>query len=350
MTSTTAPATAPAPARPAGRPPAPGPDRPRTAVRTARRRTVLVGDGPTAEAVRDASAGPHADVVDLVADLVGGSASSEAADVDRLVRETAPDVVVVASSRPTAAVVAALDTGADVVLDGAPAGAGEIYTLAEAVRRAEGRLSAAFDDRYAAAAAELRRVVADGRLGTVVSAHAEWLHANRDPRTAAARTSRRADLLGWWIDDVPVSVFAQGPGSTGRASGVASGHGMVLGYQDGATVTCSETAGGPRTGYRVAVNGTLGRADLEVVHGQGARLVVHRHGGGAGVVLDAGAVATDGRSAMLRALLAGTDDAGPLRRRADGSDLLRAAGVAAAAARSAASGRAVPLSALGLAL
>ncbi len=138
---------------------------------------------------------------------------------------------------------------------------------------------------------------------------------------AVHKASHHFDLVNWWLDDVPESVVARGglrfygadgagrpPGERpglGREVGADDPFGIdlaaddtlralyleaesedgyvrdrdvfapgvsiedtlgaLVGYRRGATLTYSLTAHSPWEGYRVAVNGTRGRAELDVV-------------------------------------------------------------------------------------
>jgi predicted dehydrogenase len=425
--------------------------------RPARRRYAVVGTGQRARTYVD-GIGEHDDVAELVA-LVdtngtrlryhadrlrdagrGEPALFAAEDLERMLDDVAPDVVVVTSPDRTHAahVATALAHGADVVVEKPlTIDAGGMYTIADAVRRSEGRLTVAHNYRYSPRNAALRQVVADGRIGDVVSVHFEWLldtaHGadyfrrwHREKKASGGllvhKASHHFDLVNWWTGDVPESVFARGglrfygrPQAAGpqyapdlsvdddlRALYLDAAHedgyrrdqdpfapgatiedtlSVLVGYRSGATLTYALTAHSPWEGYRVAVNGTRGRAELEVVErchttpglpGQlgtaadgggdccpsrprGARLVVQEHWGRPEEIplpVDDGH--RTGDAALLRDVLRGhlaPSDGGPdddpLGRRAGLVDGLRAVAVGVAGNRSLATGQVVPVSTLG---
>lgn len=186
---------------------------------------------------------------------------------------------------------------------------------------------------------ELRRLIAGGAIGDVTSVHFEWVldtvHGadyfrrwHRDKANSGGllvhKASHHFDLVNWWLDDVPETVFALGTLSLyGAANAARRGLGprperstgwpgaatdpfaldlaaddtlrrlyleaepddgylrdrdvfaagitiednlsVLVGYRSGTTLTYSLNAHSPWEGYRVAVNGTAGRLELDVV-------------------------------------------------------------------------------------
>ncbi|MFV2143545.1 Gfo/Idh/MocA family oxidoreductase [Isoptericola sp. G70] len=459
MTSTTFAAPAPAPG-PATSPPA---------GTTTRRRYAVVGAGHRARLYVDAMTGEHADVAELVAlcdtnphrlafhaDRARTDGGTEPAryaahDVDRMLDETRPDVVVVTSPDRTHAahVAAALHHGADVVVEKPlTIDAEGMYTILDAARSSGRDVTVAHNYRYAEQNAAMRQVVAEGRVGDVVSVHFEWLvdtahgadYFRRWHRDKAAsggllvhKASHHFDLVNWWTQDVPESVYARGGL---RFYGEAAGDGgsryaldltadpelralyhdaahadgyrrdqdpfgagatiedtlsVLVGYRSGASMTYSLTAHSPWEGYRVAINGTRGRAELDIVERchstaglpaadgaaadggtpadggtsrccevrrTGGRLVVQEHWGHAVEVPFGGPAGhREGDAAMLRDVLRGhlPPSAGgvagdPLDRRAGVRDGLRSVAVGVAGNRSLATGQVVPVASLGIPL
>jgi predicted dehydrogenase len=261
---------------------------------------------------------------------------------DRLLHEQQPDAVIVTSPDDTHAgyVVAALDAGCDVVvekpltttLDSARA-------IADAARAATGSLVMTFNYRYSPRNSALRQVIADGAIGSVTSLHFEWMldtvhgadyfrrwHRDKDRSGGLMvhKSSHHFDLVNWWIDDVPATVYAAGglrfygsenaaarglgprpARSTGDPSAaddpfaldllgdnqlrslyydaeaddgylrdrdvfgpgvtIEDNAAVLVTYAAGAVLSYSLNAHSPWEGYRVSVNGTHGRAELEVV-------------------------------------------------------------------------------------
>ncbi|WP_277208069.1 Gfo/Idh/MocA family protein [Isoptericola croceus] len=428
---------------------------------TTRRRYAVVGTGHRARLYVDAMAGEHADVAELAALCdtnptrlafhaerarrtgAGAPAAYDAHDVDRMLDEVRPDVVVVTSPDRTHAahVATALHHGADVIVEKPlTIDAEGMYTILAATRSSGRHLTVAHNYRYAAHNAALRQVVADGRVGDVVSVHFEWLvdtahgadYFRRWHRDKAAsggllvhKASHHFDLVNWWTQDVPESVYARGGL---RFYGEAAGDGgaryaldlaadpelrslyldaahtdgyrrdqdpfgpgatiedtlsVLVGYRSGASMTYSLTAHSPWEGYRVAINGTRGRVELDVVERchsteglpgartddggasgccdvrrRGGRLVLQEHWGQAvEVPLDEATGHAGGDVAMLRDVLrdhlpasAGGPATDPLARRAGLEDGLRAVAVGVAGNRSLVTGQVVPVASLGVEL
>ncbi|WP_091229996.1 Gfo/Idh/MocA family protein [Microbacterium sp. 3J1] len=154
---------------------------------------------------------------------------------------------------------------------------------------------------------------------------------------------------------------------------------LVVDYASGATLSYSLNAHAPWEGYRVAVNGTLGRAELEVVERgavlageglhptldpslsggdgttdvrpEGERLIVQRHWEAAfEVSIDGGDGGHGGGDALLLSdVFAGPGD-DPLARPADWTDGIRSIAVGIAGNRSLETGLPVNVADLGIAL
>ncbi|PRZ09592.1 oxidoreductase family protein [Isoptericola sp. CG 20/1183] len=458
MTSATFAATAgPGPAAGTAAPPDESP--------TARRRYAVIGTGHRARLYVDAMTDAHADVAELVAlcdtnphrlafhtdrARAGGAAPARyaAQDVDRMLDDVRPDVVVVTSPDRTHAahVAAALHHGADVVVEKPlTIDAEGMYTILDAARSSGREVTVAHNYRYAPQNAALRQVVAEGRVGDVVSVHFEWLvdtaHGadyfrrwHRDKSASGGllvhKASHHFDLVNWWTQDVPESVYvrgglcfygeAAGDGGSryaldlttdpelralyhdaahadgyrrdqdpfGPGATIEDTLSVLVGYRSGASMTYALTAHSPWEGYRVAINGTRGRAELDVVERchttaglpgtrhddgtpaddgtspccaarrAGGRLVVQQHWGRAVEVPLAGSAGhVEGDEAMLRDVLRGhlppsaggpADD--PLERRAGVRDGLRSVAVGVAGNRSLATGQVVPMASLGISL
>lgn len=247
------------------------------------------------------------------------------------------------------------------------------------------------------------------------------------------KASHHFDLVNWWIDDSPIRVFASGGlrfygEANAQARGMdhgdprtRSGHpspfdldsrnderlrqlyyanerydgyrrdldvfargidiednlALVVDYEHGPSLSYSLNAHGPWEGYRVAINGTRGRAELEVVERPavvpdhsgkvaldpsatplggadqvrlaGDRLIVQNHWAGAEELTEFGdgGAHGGGDELLLSDVLDGAGD-DPLGRPSDYRDGLRAIAVGIAGNRSLATGRAVPVDELDL--
>jgi predicted dehydrogenase len=261
---------------------------------------------------------------------------------DDLLSREHPDVVIVTSPDFThdRYVIPALQAGCDVIVEKPMTTSAEAArAIAAAAEKSSSRLIVAFNYRYAPRNIALRRIIAQGAIGQVTSVHFEWVldtvHGadyfrrwHRDKAFSGGllvhKSCHHFDLVNWWLQDQPVTVFAAGGlrfygsdnaagrGITGRpprSAGSPSvqsdpfaldlagdeqlrrlyleaegddgyvrdldvfGEGitiednlaLVVTYASGAVLSYSLNAHSPWEGYRVSVNGTAGRAELEVV-------------------------------------------------------------------------------------
>lgn len=359
-----------------------------------RRRYAVVGTGSRAAMYIEALAGPYADVGSIVAfcdtnatrmayyekvlEAAGAPAPARyaAERFGLLLREQRPDSVIVTSPDHTHAgyVVAALDAGCDVVVEKPLTTALDpARAIADAARAATGNLIMTFNYRYSPRNSALRRVVADGAIGRVTSLHFEWVldtvhgadyfrrwHRDKDRSGGLLvhKSSHHFDLVNWWVDDVPATVYAAGglrfygsenaaarglgprpARSTGAPSAaddpfaldllhddhlrrlyydaepddgylrdqdvfgpgvtIEDNAAVLVTYESGAVLSYSLNAHSPWEGYRVSVNGTHGRAELEVVE--------------RGFVLPAGAAGVVNRPAIDPTVTPGSPLAGNIR-------------------------------------
>jgi predicted dehydrogenase len=223
---------------------------------------------------------------------------------------------------------AALLAGADVVVEKPLTIDGEgLDTIRAAVEKSGRSVVTTFNYRYSPRNSALRTLISEGSIGEVTSVHFEWaldtMHGadyfrrwHRDKKNSGGllvhKSSHHFDLVNWWIDSSPVRVFASGalrfygadnaaargvPGDTPFALDIAAdprlkalyvdtaahdgyrrdqnvfGEGITIednlavlvDYASGATMSYSLNAHSPWEGYRVTINGTEGRAELEVV-------------------------------------------------------------------------------------
>ncbi|MCX2953000.1 Gfo/Idh/MocA family protein [Lentzea sp. NEAU-D7] len=225
-------------------------------------------------------------------------------------------------------IVEALDAGRDVVTEkpmttDVPS-AGKIL---DAVHRNEGSVTITFNYRYNPIHEKVRALLADGAVGEIGSVHFEWLldtrHGadyfrrwHRDKANSGGLMVHKAthhfDLLNWWVGSVPETVYAQGRlFFYGKENGERHGYthddrfdielernawlkklyvdarhedgyrrdqnpfepgvsieddmAVLVRYASGANLTYHLTAYSPWEGYRLMVNGSKGRLELEVV-------------------------------------------------------------------------------------
>ncbi|CAL9347189.1 Putative oxidoreductase YteT [Streptomyces sp. enrichment culture] len=259
--------------------------------------------------------------------------------LEAMLRRERVDVLIVCSPDHThaAAVGTALRAGVDVVCE-KPLTTDEagLRAIREAGNASGARLTVTFNYRYSPRNSALKKVIAGGAVGKVLSVHFEWLldtvhgadyfrrwHRRKafSGGLAVHKATHHFDLVNWWLDDIPETVHAlgglrfygdRGAGrpagprpSLGRDAAADDPYGfdmsgdahlrglyldaeaedgylrdrdvfdrdidiedtlsVLVGYRGGCSMTYSLTAHSPWEGYRVSVNGSRGRAELEVV-------------------------------------------------------------------------------------
>jgi predicted dehydrogenase len=281
---------------------------------------------------------------------------------DAMVAEREPEIVIVCTVDAThhTYIVRALELGCDVLTEKPMTTTAEkAAAILEAVTRTGGRLRVGFNYRYAAAYSRLREVVASGDIGRPLLVDFAWTLDTRHGADYFRRWHREKansggllvhkathhfDLVNWWIDSVPDTVFAMGDlafyGSgaaddrfgldlssyrplrglyldaveeTGyrrdqdvMAPGVTIEDTMAVTarYRSGALLSYSLVAYSPWEGVRVSITGDRGRVELDEEtapsHRQAITLfpmfgerravdipdAVGDHGGGDAVMLD----------------------------------------------------------------
>lgn len=333
---------------------------------TVRTRYALVGAGSRAQMFLDAIAGPHADVAELVAwtdtnpgrldwaaqhpgrSALGEPVRFEPQDLAATIENEHIDRVIVTSPDFTHAdvITTALQAGADVVVEKPLTVSEEGVRIIGEAAHATGRdVTVTFNYRYSPRNSALKELITSGAIGNVTSVHFEWVldtaHGadyfrrwHREKSNSGGllvhKSSHHFDLVNWWLDDVPVRVFASGGlrfygadnaakrglGPRPERGSVDSelrdafsldlrrdpelkglyfdqeGHdgylrdrdvfdpgitiednlSLVVDYSRGASMSYSLNAHAPWEGYTVYVNGSAGRAELTVVE-RGAVLV-----------------------------------------------------------------------------
>lgn len=210
-----------------------------------RPRYALVGTGSRAGMYLDALAGPYREDGELVA-LCDSSrtriewhrrrlrsrgvepAAYGADEFDRMVKETRPDVVIVATIDRDHHhyIVRAMELGCDVITEKPMTiDAAKVRAIFDAIDRTGRRLRVAFNYRYAPAYTRFREVIASGAVGTPLAVDFSWLldtsHGadyfrrwHREKHNSGGLLVHKAthhfDLVNWWIGSYPVSVSAMG--------------------------------------------------------------------------------------------------------------------------------------------
>jgi predicted dehydrogenase len=169
-------------------------------------------------------------------------------EFDRMVDETAPDVVLVTSPDYTHAdyVIRALQRDIDVITEKPMAAScDQVLAMQAAERDSAGSIRVSHNMRYQPRNRQIKRMLQDGLIGRVTSIDYVWsldtYHGasyfyrwNRQRDYSGGLSIHKAchhfDLINWWIDDIPEQVFAFGgrnyygaesPYSPSRRDGVA---------------------------------------------------------------------------------------------------------------------------------
>ena len=150
------------------------------------------------------------------------------ADFDRMVAETAPDVVIVAGPDGTHAeqIVRALEHDLQVITEKPMViSCEQARAVIAAERRSRGAVRVTHNVRYPYAHQQIKRMVLDGLLGRITNVELVWnvdtYHGasyfyrwNRDRAQSGGLTITKGchhfDLVNWWLDDRPAQVFAYG--------------------------------------------------------------------------------------------------------------------------------------------
>jgi predicted dehydrogenase len=252
-----------------------------------------------------------------------------------LVARERPDVVLVTTIDRLHAeyVVASLELGCDVVVEKPlTTDAGGCRRIVDAAERTGGSVTVTFNYRYSPRNSAVKRLLLDGAIGDVTSVHFEWVldtvHGadyfrrwHRDKADSGGllvhKSGHHFDLVNWWLDDVPETVHAHGARrfygtENAPADGAAAAAfeldltvddrlrrlyldaephdgyvrnrdvfdpgitaednlAVLARYRRGALLTYALNAHAPWEGYRVAINGTAGRLELDVVERSAVR-------------------------------------------------------------------------------
>ncbi len=166
----------------------------------------------------------------------------KAADFDLMIRTTRPNVVIVTTIDAThhLYIIRAMELGCDVITEKPLTIDGEkCAAILQAVECTGRSLRVAFNYRYAPIRSKVKELLTEGAIGTVKSIHFEWLldtkHGadyfrrwHRDKRNSGGlmvhKSTHHFDLVNWWLDSVPETVFAMGAlGFYGRKNAEARG-------------------------------------------------------------------------------------------------------------------------------
>lgn len=266
----------------------------------------------------------------------------KAHEFDRMIEVTRPETIIVTTIDRThhQYIIRAMELGCNVLTE-KPMTVDEVkcQMVLDAVKATNRQLRVAFNYRYAPHNSKVRELLMKNAIGKVTSIHFEWLlntqHGadyfrrwHRDKRNSGGllvhKSTHHFDLVNFWLDSHPVTVFAQGDlkfygkekaelrgvtefysrahGSSAAASDPFALHmeehpqlkamyldaehedgyyrdqsvfgdgisiedtmGVLVSYQSGAILTYSLVAYCPWEGFRVHFNGTQGRLELDVL-------------------------------------------------------------------------------------
>ena len=147
---------------------------------------------------------------------------------DRMLDETRPDCLIVTTPDYTHAgyICRALDRDIDVISE-KPLTSDEagLRAICKSMECSRARLTVAFNYRYAPRNTAVKRLIAEGAIGEITSVHFEWLldtahgadyfrrwHREKDKSGGLLvhKSTHHFDLVNWWLDDCPASVYALG--------------------------------------------------------------------------------------------------------------------------------------------
>lgn len=210
------------------------------------KRYAIVGTGSRAGMFVEAIATTYRDAAVLVAlcdvsftrmawhnaklqDWVGQTCPTyRASEFDRMIAETRPDVVIVATVDAThhQYIVRAMELGCDVITEKPmTTDAEKARAIFDAIERTGRSLRVTFNYRYAPAYTKVREVIMSGEIGRPLCVDFSWLldtqHGadyfrrwHREKHNSGGllvhKSTHHFDLVNWWIDSYPQEVFALG--------------------------------------------------------------------------------------------------------------------------------------------
>lgn len=149
-------------------------------------------------------------------------------EFDRMVAETEPDVIIVASRDDTHVdyIVSALRHGIDVVTEKPMATtAADCQKIMDEEAKSKGKVTVTFNYRYSPYHTKIKEIILSGRLGKITSVDLNWYidtyHGfsyfqrwNRQRELSGGlsihKSSHHFDLVNWWLGQKPVEAFSFG--------------------------------------------------------------------------------------------------------------------------------------------
>ena len=151
-----------------------------------------------------------------------------AEDFDRMLDETKPDVVIVTTMDSThhIYIIRAMEKGCDVICEKPMTiDAEKARAIVDAVERTGRTLRVSFNYRYAPLSTKVRELLTQGLIGRVWHVNFQWLldtyhgadyfrrwHREKDKSGGLLvhKATHNFDLVNWWIESRPKTVFAMG--------------------------------------------------------------------------------------------------------------------------------------------
>lgn len=152
----------------------------------------------------------------------------KAADFDRMIRETRPDVVIVTTVDAThnEYIVRGLDGGCDVITEKPmTTTAGKCQGILDAVKRSGKNVRVTFNYRYSPPRTQVKDLLMAGAIGDVLSVDFHWLlntmhgadyfrrwHSRKENSGGLMvhKATHHFDLVNWWLGSSPKAVTAVG--------------------------------------------------------------------------------------------------------------------------------------------
>lgn len=182
-----------------------------------------------------------------------------AAEFDRMVAETKPDVVIVTSMDSTHHhyIVRAMELGCDAVTEKPMTiDAPKTQAIVDAIADTGRKLRVAFNYRYAPMATKFRELIMNGAVGKPLHVDFSWVldtshgadyfrrwHREKDKSGGLLvhKSTHHFDLVNWWLASFPEEVFAMGNlGFYGRANALARGEVYTYDRYTGATAAAND--------------------------------------------------------------------------------------------------------------
>ena len=152
----------------------------------------------------------------------------DAADFDRMIAETSPDVVIVTTVDSThdQYVIRAMELGCDVITEKPmTTDAAKCQAIIDAQNRTGQTCTVTFNYRYSPPRTQVKDLLMSGTIGEVLSVDFHWMlnthhgadyfrrwHSRKEfsGGLMVHKATHHFDLVNWWLSAVPVTVYANG--------------------------------------------------------------------------------------------------------------------------------------------